>query len=125
MTVEERVEGVKKFFLRAFFTAEKLNIVNAEQIGLAITLAEFDQVIVLNRVDEFVDEKLARKINHLHVFLLREHVLANRLHQVRLAKTDAAVDEKRVVSARRRLRDRETGRVRDFIVRSDHKRFKC
>src|SRR5713226_9144507 len=108
MTVEERVEGVKKFFLRAFFTAEKLNIVNAEQIGLAITLAEFDQVVVLNRVDEFVDEKLARTINHLDVFLFREHVLPDRLHQVRFAKTHAAVNKKRVVGARRSLRDGET-----------------
>src|SRR5205807_329520 len=77
MTVEERVEGVKKLFLRAFFAAEKLNVVNAEQIGLAITLAEFDQVIVLNRVDEFVDEKLARKINHMKVIYLSSELFIN------------------------------------------------
>src|SRR5205085_10726424 len=105
--------GVKEFLLRALFAAEKLNVVNAEQVGLAIALAEFDQIVVLNRVDELVDEKLARKINHLHVvFLLREHVRTNRLHQMRFAQPDTAVNKKRVVSAGRRLRDRETGRVR-------------
>src|SRR5438270_6498302 len=68
VSVEERIERVKKFLLRTFFAAEKLNVVNTDQIGLAITLPEFDQIVVLNRVDEFVDEKLARKINHLGVF---------------------------------------------------------
>jgi hypothetical protein len=125
VSIEERVECVKKFLLRTFFAAEELNVVNAKQIGLAIAFAEFDQVIVLNRVDEFVDEKFARKINHLHVFLFRQNVLADRLHQVRLAKTDAAVDKKRVVSARRRLRHSEAGRMRDFIIRPDHEGFKC
>ena len=59
-------------------------------------------------------------IDHLRVFLFRPDVLADRLHQVRLAESDAAVNEERVVGARGRLRDRETGGVRDFIVRTDH-----
>src|SRR5260370_39669659 len=125
MSVEERIECVKKFLLRTFLAAEKLNVVNAEQVSLAVTLAEFDQVVVLNCVDKFVDEKLARKINHLHVFLFREHILPDRLHQVRFAKTDAAVNKNRVVSARRCLRDCQTGGVGNFDVWSDHERFEC
>src|SRR5438309_10644184 len=54
VTVEEGIEGVKKFLLRSFFPGEKLNIIYQEQICLAVTLAEFDQSIVLNRVDKFV-----------------------------------------------------------------------
>ena len=68
MPVEKRVEGVEKFLLRTFLAAEKLNVVDQKQVGLAIALAEFDQVIVLNRIDELVDEKLARKIHHLGRF---------------------------------------------------------
>src|SRR5436305_9390272 len=109
VAVEQRIEGVKKFLLRAFLAAEKLNVVNTEQIGLAITLPEFDQIVVLNRVDEFVDEKLARKINHLGVFLFRQSILADRLHQMRFAKTDTAINKKRIVSAGRGLRDGQTG----------------
>ena len=114
---------MKKFFLRTFLAAKKLDVVNAKQIRLAITFPEFDQVVVLDRVDEFIDEKLARKIDHLRVFLFRDHVLPDRLHQVRFAKSDAAINEERVIGARRRLCDRQRRRVRDLVVRSDHERF--
>src|SRR2546421_427663 len=123
MSVEQRVEGMEKFFLRTFLAAEELDVVDAKQIGLAITFAKFDEIIVLNRVDELFYEELARKINHFRFLLFRNHVLADRLHQVLFAKTDAAVNEKRVVSARRRLRDGKRGGVRDFVVRSDNERF--
>src|SRR5262245_40023110 len=39
---------------------------------------------------------------------------------MRLAEAGAAVDEQRVVSLRRRFRDRERGRVRDAVRRADH-----
>src|ERR1051326_8422290 len=123
VTIEKGIEGVKEFFLGAFFAGEKLDVVDAKQIGLTIAFPELDQVVVLDRVDELVDEQLARKINDLRVFLFRDHVLADRLHEMRLAETDAAINEKRVVSARRRLRDRETRRVRDLVVRPNDERF--
>ena len=57
MAVEERIEGVEEFFLRPFFPAEELDVVDQQEIRLAITLAELDQVVVLNGVDELVDEQ--------------------------------------------------------------------
>ncbi len=123
MPVEEGVERVEKFLLRALFAAEELNVVDQQQIGLPVAFAKFDQVIVLDGVDEFVDEKFARKVHHLRVFLFHPDVLPDRLHQVRLAESHPAVNEERVVSARGRLRDRETGGVRDLVIRADHERF--
>src|SRR5262245_17915844 len=70
-----------------------------------------------------MDEDLARKINDLGVFLLGHHVLTDGLHQVRLAETDAAVNEKRIVGPGRGLRDGEACGVRDFVVRPDNERF--
>ena len=70
------------------------------KVGLAVAFAEFDQVIVLNRVDEVVDENsLERYITLLPFFL--PDVLADGLHQVGLAETDSAVNEERIVGARR------------------------
>src|SRR6266699_882715 len=80
VTVEEGIKGVKKFLLRPLFAGEKLNIVDQEQIGLAVTFAEFHQSIVLNRVDKFVDEELAREIHHFGGFLLCPKILADGLH---------------------------------------------
>jgi hypothetical protein len=46
-------------------------------------------------------------------------VVADRLEQVRLAETRAPVDEERVVSLRRGLRDRECSGVGEPIRRAD------
>ena len=119
--VEEGIEGVKEFLLRSFFAGEKLNIIDQEQICLAVTLAEFDQRIVLNRVDEFVDEELAREIHDFRRLLSCPKILADRLHQMRFAQPDAAVNEKRVVGPRGRLCHGQTGGVRDLVVRPDDK----
>ena len=64
------------------------------------TLSEFDQITVLDRVDELVDEQFTGDINHLYVFLLGPNVLADGLHQVSLAKTDTAINEQRVCNVR-------------------------
>src|SRR4029077_3553156 len=125
MSVKERVERVEKFFLRPLFTTEKLNVVNQKKVGLPITLPEFYQITVLDRVDELVDEKLTGDVDHLHVFPFRPHELADGLHLMGLAQPDAAVNEERIVRARRCLRDSETGCVRDFVVRADDERFEC
>src|SRR5436190_24065833 len=89
MPVEKRVERVEKFFLRALFAAEELDVVNQEQIGLPIAFAKFDEVVVLDGVDEFVDKKFARKVHDLGVFLFHSDELSDRLHQVRLAESHA------------------------------------
>ena len=45
----------------------------------------------------------------------RNDRIANRLHQVRLAQTDTAIDKQRIVRAARMLTDRIRGRVRHLI----------
>src|SRR5438874_9351446 len=112
MPVEKRIERVKEFFLGTLLASQKLDIVNQKKIGLAIALPEFDQIAVLDRIDELVNEKFTRDVYHLHIFLLRPDVLTNRLHQMGLAETDPAVNEQRVIRARRRLRDGESRGMR-------------
>ena len=51
-----------------------------------------------------------------------QHVVPDRVHQVRLAESDAAVDEQRVVRARRRFGDRAAGGMRELVRRSDDER---
>ena len=73
-------------------------------------------------MNSLMNSSLERYIT-LVLFFFASDVLADRLHQVGLAEADAAVNEKRIVGSRRRLRDRETGRVRNLVVRPDHERF--
>src|SRR5262245_46665109 len=125
MSVEERVERVEKFFLRPFLATEKLNVVDQKKVSLAITLPELDQITMLNRIDELVDEKFTREIDHLHVLPFRPDELADGLHEMGLAQTHPPINEKRVVCARRRLRNSETCRMGDFVVWANDERFKC
>src|SRR5437764_53629 len=125
MPVKKSVERVKEFLLRSLLASEKLDVVNQEKISLAIALPEFDEITVLDRVDEFVDEQLTRDVEHLHVFSFRPHILPDGLHQMGFAQANAAVNEQWVVRARRRLRDGKTGGMRDFIVWADDERLEC
>ena len=115
VAVEESIEGVKKFLLRSLFSSEEMDVVDQEKIGLAVAFAEFDQVVVLNRINEFVDEQLAREIHHAGAFPARANVLADRLHEMRFAQPHASINEERVVGLGRRLRDGQACRVRDLI----------
>ena len=120
MAVEKGVEGVKKVLLGTLLTTEKMNIVNQEEVSLTVALAELDQVVVLDRVDEFIDEQFAREIHHAGAFSARAKVLADRLHEMRFAKPDASINEERIVGLGWRLRDGQARSVRDLIVRPDH-----
>ena len=113
----------KEFLLRPLLPTQKLNVVNQKNVGLPITLAEFHQITVLDRVDEVVNKQLTGDVDHLHVLPFRPDELADGLHEMGLAETDAAVNKEGIIRTRRRLRDSETGCVRDFIVRSDDERF--
>src|ERR1044071_4095415 len=95
MAIEEGVEGVEKLFLRALLASEKLDVIDQKQVRLSIAFAKLNQIVVLNCVDKLVDKKFARKVHHLRVFLFHPNVLTDRLHQMRLAEPDSAVNEER------------------------------
>src|SRR5205814_9570521 len=103
MSVKQRVECVEKFLLRSFLTAQKLNVVNQKKIGLPITLPEFDQITVLNRIDELVDEQLTRDVDDLHVFPFRPNELTDGLHEMCLVESVVAVYNEAIIRARPRL----------------------
>src|SRR6266705_5985738 len=125
MAVKKCIECVKEFLLGPLLATKKLDVINQKKIGLAIALPELDQIAVLDRVDELVNEEFAREVDDLHVFFLRPDVLTDGLHQMGLAKTHPAVNEQRVVRARRRLRNGEACRVRNFVVWTHHERLEC
>ena len=55
----QRVEGVEELLLRLFLPFQELDIVDQEHVDVAVAVAEFDGLVVLDRDDEFVGEFLA------------------------------------------------------------------
>ena len=72
-----------------------------------------------DRVDHLVDEAIRRDVGEIQALVPLEDVVADRMHQVGLAQTDAAVDEERVVGLRGDLRDGASGGMRELVRRAD------
>ena len=118
LRVVERVEGVEELGLGAFLAGQELDVVDEQHVDAAIALAEVEDPVVADRVDHLVHEALGRDVGQLQRLEVIEHVVPDRVHQVRLAQADAAVDEQRVVRARRGLGDRPAGRMRKLVRRT-------
>ena len=80
---------------------QELDVVHEQHVHRAVALAELEDPVVLDRVDHLVHEPLARDVGEAVVAVVVEDVVPDRVHQVRLAQAHAAVDEQRVVGARR------------------------
>ena len=119
LRVVQRVEGVEELGLRAFLAGDELDVVDEQHVDAAVALAEIEHAVVADRVDHLVHEPLGRDVGQLQMTVVLQHVVADRVHQMRLAETHAAVDEQRVVGARRRFRDGAARRVRELIRRAD------
>ena len=123
LRVVERVKRVEKLGLRALFADDELDVVDEQDVDAAIALAEFENAIVANRIDDFVHETLGRDVGELQPRAVREHVVPDRVHQMRFAESHAAVEEQRVIRARRRFRNGAARGMRELIRRADDECF--
>ena len=105
LAFEQRIERVEKFFLRAILVREELDVVDEQRIERAIRRLELVHLVVLKRDDHVTHESLGVDVRDARFRIARLDGVTHRLHQVRLAETDAAVDEQRVVGAAGILRD--------------------
>src|SRR5690349_1194272 len=62
----ERVEGVEELLLRPLLAGDELDVVDQEQIDVAIARAELRRAVVANCVDELVREALGRDVDDDH-----------------------------------------------------------
>ncbi len=112
---------MEELLLDPLFALDELDVVDEQDVVVAVAALEpLDPGPALtDGVDELVHERLARDVARREAPRVLADVVADRLQEVRLAETGAAVDEERVVRLRRRLGDGERGRVREAIRRPD------
>lgn len=89
---------MEKFFFRAFFiaTAQELDVVDEEDVDVAVTAAEAFRVLVLDTLDKFVDEVFAGDTEETHIGEVLQQFVTDGVHQVCLAQAAAAVDVERI-----------------------------
>lgn len=105
--------------LRALHAGQELDVVHEQHVHGPVALAEFVHAVVLHRVHHLVLEPLGRDVGQVHLRVMRQDVMPDGVHQVRLPQPDAAVDEQGVVRAGRHLGHRP---ARGFgkLVRGAH-----
>ena len=122
LRVVQRVEGVEELVLRAFLARHELDVVDEQHVDAAIARSEIEDAIEAHGVDHLVHETLGRDVGQHEPGMMLHDVVADRVHQVRLAEADAAVNEQRVIRARRRFRNRAARGMRKLVRRSDDER---
>ena len=114
----QRVEGVEELLLGLLVGGEELDVVDHQDVRVAVAVAELVQLAALDGLDEVVDERLAAQDAQLGLGVAGGDLAAGGLEQVGLAQPDAAVDEQRVVSLAGRLADRHAGGVGQAVARA-------
>jgi hypothetical protein len=117
--VVQRVEGVEERLLRLGPTLQELDVVDEQDVDLAVPGLEGGAPVVRDRVDEVVGEFLTRHVSDLHPGVEGLRVVADGVQEVGLAETGVAVDEERVVGLRGSLGDGDGGRVRESVGLTD------
>ena len=113
--VVERVEGEEELLLRALLAREEVNVVDKENVYVAIPVLELVRDAGADREDQVVHEAFRGDVRDAHPFVLLDDAVADRLDQVSLAEPRAAVDKERIVGARGIVGDGERRRVGETI----------
>ncbi len=104
-----------KELLFGLFAFEELDVVDQEHVGMAVFVAKFERLIVLDRDDELVGELLRGHVHDAGARILVQHAVPDRMHQMGLAQTDPAVEKQRVVGAGRGFGDRQRRGMREAV----------
>ena len=117
--VVQRVEGVEELLLGLDLALEELDVVDQQDVDIAVPALELGRLVVADRVDEVVGELFAGDVPDPGPGVEAADVVADRVQQVGLAQTGVAVDQQRVVRLARRLGDRDRGGVREPVRAAD------
>ena len=118
--VVELVERVEELLLELLGALEELDVVDQQDVEVAVAPLEGRHRLGPDGVDELVHERLGGDVADP---LVAEHgldVVPDGVEEVGLAEAGGAVDEQRVVGPGRRLGDREGGGVREAVGGADH-----
>ena len=99
--IVQRVERMEEFFLRMLFLREELDVVDEQDVDVAVFLPEGFGIAVSNGVDEFVREFFARNVEDAHLGEFLQNLVPDGVHEMRLAESHAAVHEEGIVDPAR------------------------
>ena len=118
----DRVEGVEELLLSLLLAGDELDVVDQQQLHVAVAVAERRHAVIADGLDQFVDEGLGGEVHDPRPGVALEETVADRVQQMGLAEADAAVEKQRVVGLGMPVGDGEARRVGHLVARADDER---
>ena len=119
LALVQRVERVEELLLGLLAPFQELDVVDQQHIDVAVAPFELGAGVRADRVDELVQERLARHVGDPVVGVVLPDVVSDRLQEMGLAQSGVAVDEQRVVGPTGRLGHRQRRGVGESVRRPD------
>jgi len=114
------VEGVEELLLERLFVLHELDVVDEQDVALAVAALEGGGGVAPDGVDEFVQEGLGGDVADPPTGEILPDVVTDGMEQVRLAEPGVTVDEQGVVGLGRHLRNRLGRGVGEAVRRPDN-----
>ena len=124
MGFHQRIEGVKEFFLGAVFTAEKLDVVNQQQIQGVVVALEVVERLVLIGSNHIGNILFGVDITDLALRRMRAQMIADGVNHMCFAKADTTIDKQRVIGCPRFFGDLPGGSAGQIIGFAGNKSVK-
>lgn len=116
--IVQLIEGVEELFLRALLARDAMNVVDQQDVGGAVMPVKKRHAVELDRRDHLIHETLAGSVDDVQAVEILEQAVADGVYEVRLADAHPAIDEQRIVAARRHLGYRQRRSVGQLIRRA-------
>src|SRR3989338_7477834 len=116
------VECVEEFFLNLFHLADKLDVINNEQIIFAVFFFEGVCFVALQRIYKISGKFFQGHIMHLFVWIFFLDRVSDSLDQVSFPESCAPIDKEWVVFGAGAVDNGEAGGISKLIESSDDER---
>ena len=119
----QRVEGVEELFLGSLFALEELDVVDHQNVQVAVAPLEGLLPVVAHGIDVVVGEFLGGDVFDAQPRLQHTGVVPGGVQEVRFAQARSAPDEQRVVGLGRVFGDGDCGAVGEAVGGADDEVF--
>ena len=123
MVVVERIKGVEEFFLALFAFAEKLDVVDDEDVDGSELALELGQCTLFDCADETIDEFFTAQEAYDSGREFVSCFVSDTMEQMSFSESDTAVEKQRVVCAARCVADGDAACVGEPVAWADDKTF--
>ena len=118
---------MEKLFLGTFFSYNKLDIIDEQDINITVSISEFCDrrvISISDGLDQFVGKCLWSDIENLQFRMFRLYKMRNSMHQVSFTQSGAAINKERIVDFTWWFRNGKGSGMSKAVIASDDESVK-